>query len=155
MVLWLNGAFGVGKTTVARSLLPLLPGARIADPERIGYVLQRTFWRGVDYRDVELWRRLTRLQTRRGARRSAVIVPMTVCRPEVLAQVADGARVLLLTAAHATLQRRIEGSGEAVEWRRRNVERCLAAFDRGGFGEPIDTDGRAPEAVAREIVRRV
>ena len=38
-VIWLNGAFGVGKTTVARALASRLPDALILDPEDIGRML--------------------------------------------------------------------------------------------------------------------
>ena len=36
MFYWLNGAYGVGKTTVAQGLKPLLHNAHIFDPELIG-----------------------------------------------------------------------------------------------------------------------
>ena len=36
MIYWLNGAYGVGKTTVAQGLKPLLHNAHIFDPELIG-----------------------------------------------------------------------------------------------------------------------
>ena len=29
MIVWINGAFGVGKTSVAKRLVRLLPGARL------------------------------------------------------------------------------------------------------------------------------
>jgi 2-phosphoglycerate kinase len=53
-VIWLNGTFGVGKTAVAAELAQLLPDARLVDPERLGYVMRRTLWRGRDYQDVAL-----------------------------------------------------------------------------------------------------
>jgi hypothetical protein len=59
VIVSLNGPFGVGKTTVARLLVERMPGARIVDPERLGWVMRRTLWRTVDYQDVALWRRVT------------------------------------------------------------------------------------------------
>jgi len=41
MVILINGAFGIGKTTVARALSRRIPGSVICDPELIGFVLQR------------------------------------------------------------------------------------------------------------------
>ena len=41
MILIINGAFGVGKTTVAALLHRALPGSMIYDPERVGSVLMR------------------------------------------------------------------------------------------------------------------
>lgn len=40
MIVWLNGTFGAGKTTVAAALAPLIPRARLFDPETVGYLLQ-------------------------------------------------------------------------------------------------------------------
>lgn len=150
-VVWLNGAFGVGKTSVAGELRQLVPGARLVDPERIGFVVQRTFWRGVDYQDVELWRRLTAWRVSSAGRRTTVIVPMTVTDPVVFEQVTAGARVFVLTADRTTLEQRITESGEAVEWRLAQIDRCLDAFRGSERGTPVSTEGRAPSEVAKEI----
>ncbi len=40
MIIWLNGTFGAGKTSTARELALLLPGARLFDPEWVGYMLR-------------------------------------------------------------------------------------------------------------------
>ena len=40
MIVWLNGAFGAGKTTAARELMDLLPGSTLCDPELIGVGLR-------------------------------------------------------------------------------------------------------------------
>ena len=113
MIIWLNGPFGVGKTSVARELVGLIPDARIVDPERIGYVMKRTFWRHHDYQDVALWRRLTVRQVHRRARRTTVIVPMTVVDPAVYAEITAGARVFALTASREQITARIDAGDEA------------------------------------------
>ena len=61
-VIWLNGAFGVGKTTVARALAAELPGALLVDPEDIGRTLRRIIPAAVrtsDFQDIPSWRRIT------------------------------------------------------------------------------------------------
>ena len=40
MIVWLNGTFGAGKTATGPELLPLVPGARLFDPETVGYMLR-------------------------------------------------------------------------------------------------------------------
>lgn len=40
VIVWINGAFGAGKTVVAEALLSHLPGARLFDPERVGFLLR-------------------------------------------------------------------------------------------------------------------
>lgn len=63
MILLLNGAFGIGKTTVARALGRRLPHSLVFDPEPIGVALQRAArlaGRNVDdFQDLPSWRALT------------------------------------------------------------------------------------------------
>ena len=46
---------GVGKTSVAKRLVKLLPNAVIVDPEHVGFVVSRT--RIGDFQDAPAWRR--------------------------------------------------------------------------------------------------
>ena len=39
-LIWLNGTFGAGKTSVGRKLVKSLPNARIFDPEQVGFMLR-------------------------------------------------------------------------------------------------------------------
>jgi 8-oxo-dGTP pyrophosphatase MutT (NUDIX family)/predicted kinase len=63
MIVWVNGAFGVGKTTTARELLSLIPGSVLFDPEEVGTTLRRLlpekrFRQVTDYQELPAWRRL-------------------------------------------------------------------------------------------------
>jgi IS1 family transposase len=115
VIVWLNGAFGVGKTSTAQELVRLLPDARLVDPERIGFVIRRTFWRRGDYQDVRLWRRLTNMQVATAAKSRTAVVPMTVVRADIRDQITKKSRVVLLTASRAVLEERIVRSSEATE----------------------------------------
>src|SRR4051794_5423205 len=82
LVLWLNGAHGVGKSSVARALLRLRPDALLFDPERLGRAIQRS-WpvRVDDFKALPAWRAAitTALLTLVRERAPAlVIVPMTI-----------------------------------------------------------------------------
>ncbi len=72
-VLWINGCFSTGKTTVATLLAARLPDAFLLDPEVIGGVLRdRLVPPQVypdDFQDLSLWRTFTREAV--GTRRSA------------------------------------------------------------------------------------
>lgn len=152
MIIWLNGPFGVGKTSTARAVVERLPGARIVDPERIGFVMRRTFWRGVDYQEVAVWRHLTLRAVERASRRGPVVVPMTVVEPDVFEEITAPARVFALVASPQTLEARIGGDRRAQRWRTQNLERCLKAFSTDAFGERVDTDGRTPAEVAHRVL---
>jgi predicted kinase len=100
MFVLLNGAFGVGKTSVARELRPLVPGSVIYDPEPVGVVLQRVLRPVSDFQDLALWRRLTVTAARTlGAVRSPVIIPMTFSNADYLNEI----RVGLSRSGHPVL----------------------------------------------------
>lgn len=150
-VLWLNGPFGVGKTTVAR----LLTGRRLVDPERIGFVMRRTFWRNRDYQDVALWRRLVARQVRRAAKRGPIVVPMTIVRRDVLEDLrVPGMRMVVLMAPAAVIASRAAAADDldpaARQWRLDNLERCVTAFADPVFGKHVDAT-RPPEEIAKEL----
>ena len=63
MILWLNGAFGVGKTTTAEAIQKHAPAWRLFDPEHVGLLLA-TNLAGVefnDFQDLPPWRSLVPL----------------------------------------------------------------------------------------------
>jgi len=109
VIVFLNGAFGIGKTTVARLLRNRLPGSAIFDPELLGIVLQRLpSWlpgsgRGADdFQDLLLWRRgnLRALRVARAFRR-ALIVPMAFLNLDTLREFLDGAERIEQRAARS------------------------------------------------------
>ena len=83
VVVRINGAFGVGKTSVAKALVRQWDGAVLFDPEQIGALLRRTIPRDRhtdDYQDFPLWRRLT-METVSGLATECgrpIVVPMTL-----------------------------------------------------------------------------
>ena len=53
MLLWVNGAFGAGKTTAAEGLAATRPSTRVFDPELVGFLLRRLIVEPVD--DFQSW----------------------------------------------------------------------------------------------------
>ena len=171
MLILLNGAFGVGKTSAARALRKRLPGSLIVDPEQVGFVLQRAArvlplaGRGTDdFQDMPAWRRLTVLHARL-ARLIAgtVIMPMAFSNLEYLKEVRVGlrrfepdVRTFCLTAPLAVVRERLRRRGVAPhDWAwRRAAEACTAHVD-GAFGEPVATDGRTIDEVVDDLLTRL
>lgn len=60
MIIWINGAFGSGKTALAEELHRRIPDALPFDPEYVGYILIK--WAppadSGDFQDIPLWRKL-------------------------------------------------------------------------------------------------
>jgi predicted kinase len=168
VIVWLNGAFGAGKTTVAAELCRQLPAARRFDPEWVGYVLRRL--RRVpsgDYQDLACWRRWVVRAGRLAARGGrTVVVPMTLLRPGYRAEILDGlrdrgvpVRQVVLRVPEPVLRARIDADeveAGARGWRHAHVTRALVEFGGLADREPdtveIDNHDRAPALVAAEII---
>ncbi|MEC1177057.1 deoxynucleoside kinase [Metasolibacillus meyeri] len=67
MIIMINGAFGVGKTTIATMLQNEIENSIIYDPEEVGYMLRNVLPATIkkmeaptgDFQDLELWKKLT------------------------------------------------------------------------------------------------
>lgn len=159
MILFLNGAFGIGKTTVARALVERLPRAVLFDPEPLGIVLQR-IRRVDDFQDLALWRRLTVLGLRLTRLfRPNVVVPMAISNPAYLAELRDGAsrfepRVLhvCLVAPFEVVRERLRRRGvDAGEWVLRRARECCDVHGEPRFAVQVDAQ-REPSAIVEELL---
>jgi predicted kinase len=149
-VIWLNGTFGVGKTTTARLLAQRIPGSRLFDPEEVGYMLGHFMVNEPveDFQEWPLWRRLTviNLVELLDYAKGTLIIPMTLLREEfaqeIFTSLADrGVTVqhVLLHAEESVLRQRIidsdehpgnpAASAETRAWRTSKVEDYLKAYD--------------------------
>jgi hypothetical protein len=165
VIVLINGAFGVGKSTAARLLARRLTGALVYDPEVIGLVLRRVgrpLIRGADYQDLAVWCALTAWGAwlLRRTRRT-LIVPMALWRRDRFAEVAGelrradpDLRCFRLTAGEETLRRRILASPDrsARRWRLEHVASGLAAAADPAFGVEVPTDGRTPAEVVETLL---
>ena len=129
MIVFVNGPFGVGKTTVARLLAEKIPHALLYDPEKIGAVLHKVlgpFHRVEDFQEYALWRILlvggARVLKKTSAR--TLVVPMTVWRRDLFDRITAG-------------------------------QVCLRAALDPAFGTEIRTDGRKPAEVADQILNNL
>ncbi len=161
MILLLNGAFGIGKTTVARLLVGRLGRAVLFDPEPIGVVLQRVT-RVYDFQDLRLWRRLTvaGLRVARLFYRN-VVVPMAFSNAEYLREIRDAARridpdvrhfclVAPVEEVHARLRNRGEDPARSA-WQYRRAAECCAVHGGAEFATQVPAAGRTPAEIADEL----
>ncbi len=161
MIVWINGAFGVGKTTVAQRLVAELSDAALFDPEWIGFVVQRFTAEGrraADFQDVARWRAWTvRCVLLWMKFYDSVIVPMTLVEPAYFAEVVDGLRAraelrhFSLIASPEVIRARLDVRGEAAAWAAAQIPRCAAALAESRFAEQIATDGRSVDEIVAEI----
>jgi len=171
MVVFVNGAFGVGKTAVSRLIVRGLPGAVLYDPEPVGVLLQkfRAFARRPveDFQDLPAWRRATVRGIRLArALRQVVVVPMAFSNPAYLREVREGVRrfdgevlhfclVAPLPVVLERLARRSLGTPADMEWQRTRAAECCAAHEGEEFREQIPTGGIDASQVAARVLARV
>ncbi|WP_226658455.1 AAA family ATPase [Guptibacillus hwajinpoensis] len=169
----LNGAFGVGKTTVAQALLKKVDNSMIYDPETIGMMLRNIIPEEVqlkeaksdDFQDLKLWTELTvetaaRLITRYNIN---LIVPMTIRNPNYFQYIFNGLNkwdetiyAFCLTASKDTIVTRLFNRGEEEgAWCFHQTDSCIDAFERYPLGELISTEYLSIPAIMEEITLRI
>ncbi|MFF9896990.1 NUDIX domain-containing protein [Streptomyces longispororuber] len=110
MIVWINGAFGAGKTAAARELVELIPNSTLFDPEVIGdalpYLLPAKHLAEVgDYQDLPIWRRLV-IDTAAGLLAElggVLVVPMTLLRQEYRDEIFGGLASRRIAIRHILL----------------------------------------------------
>lgn len=107
MLIWVNGAFGAGKTHTAHELVRRLPNARIADPEVLGFALHKMLPPSArdDFQDLPAWRAgvVDTLQRADAAYDGTVVVPMTIVRDDYFDEIVGGLRAIGVDVRHFTL----------------------------------------------------
>jgi thymidylate kinase len=172
MVVFINGSFGIGKTTVARLLVRHVSRSTIFDPEPLGLVLAQLARflplkeRTDDFQDLRAWRRGCVRAIQVATRiRSTVIVPMTFSNASYLAEMVSpfrGRGVLTLhycltAPPHVVLERLQgrEGRRGPSAWQLRRLAECCAAHQGREFAEQVPTDGRSASDLAMDLAGRI
>ena len=92
MIIWINGGFSAGKTTLAEELYRRLPDAVVYDPEDVGLMLWKWVRPNGDFQHLPSWRELvvaTALSLRRH-HADTLIVPMSLIREAYRAEILGG-----------------------------------------------------------------
>lgn len=168
MILFLNGPFGVGKTTTARVLVEQLPHGSLFDPEIPGQwlaCLLGWFWPVADFQEYKLWSVLTVeiALFLAGQLNRTVVIPMTVSDPDrwsyITMRLNKGKSALYLfrlVCSEQTLRDRIIGRPNVEgnhAWCLDHLESGLALMQDSQFGDSVITEGRTPQEVAAQILR--
>jgi gluconate kinase len=94
VIIWLNGGFGAGKTTLAEELHRRIPDAVVYDPEDVGLMLWKWLEPNDDFQDLASWRELV-VATAVSLRKhhaETLIVPMSLIRDAYRAEILGGLR---------------------------------------------------------------
>jgi len=171
MLIWINGAFGSGKTQTAHELQRRLQRAQVVDPELLGLALRKMLpaQSREDFQDLPQWRAgvLTTLVQAETSFDGPVIVPMTIVRDDYFDQIIGGLRArgidlrhYSLIATSATLRRRLRQrsgymlarlAGRDETWALRQIDRCVDVLDGERYASQIATDERPIDEVVETI----
>ena len=168
MIYWLNGAYGVGKTTLADQLVKKLRNAHIFDPEHIGNGIRDNYPESLyceTFEEYPLWLEVCyKLLRDLHARYDGdIVAPMTLLRTESYEAIIkklkdDGIDVcyIYLDADEETLRYRLVNLGHEKpdSWCVRHIPVCLAVQREERFAVHINTIGKTPEMIADEIKER-
>jgi predicted kinase len=152
VIIWLNGGFGAGKTTLAEELHRRLPDAVVYDPEDVGLMLWKWMRPNGDFQHLPSWRELvvaTALSLRRH-HAETLIVPMSLIRDayraEILGGLADAGEEVLhvfLEADAVVLRDRLNARTRVThpdkEW-----DQAAREFGMTGVDEMVAAAARQP-----------
>ena len=174
MIIWINGAFGAGKTTLAEELHRRLPDAVMFNPEDVGHMLWQWMRPAGDFQDLPSWRELVIATAVSLCRHHAetLIVPMTLLRDgyraEILGGLADAGeevRHVFLDLDAGVLRQRLtdrvldpgnpEADQQAREFCLSHVDAAVAAAARQPAGTlMLRSDKLTPAELADEVLAR-
>lgn len=161
MIIWISGAYGVGKSTLAKELENRMENVVIFDAEALGNAVRDNYPdkpHGLIFEDYPLWcdfcyRLIKDICNTCG---KDILVPMTLVRQSSYADIlerlrADGIAVkfIILEAAHRTVHDRILARGEEEDcWCIKNIEMARACTRAVTGGFHITTDNRSVSELA-------
>ncbi|MFF1695445.1 AAA family ATPase [Streptomyces sp. NPDC058257] len=175
MIVWVNGAFGSGKSTLVDELRSRWPEALICDPEVVGYVLREIVEVPTgDFQDIRLWRRqVADLAVGLVEEyRRPVLVPMTLVNPgyagEIFGALEDagiGVHHFFLKVSREILEQRIDGRSftpdnpeqdeKVRRWCKDRIALCTAAADTLPGGTVFLDGELTPQELAGQVLDRV
>ncbi|MFK7693241.1 AAA family ATPase [Paenibacillus sp. HJGM_3] len=166
MILWINGAFGSGKTTISYELKRRIPNSFVYDPENVGYFIRKNVPKQIlkdDFQDHVIWREInfSILQTISDEFPGIIIVPMTIVNPQYFNEIIDKLRSsgvevnhFTLLANRETLLKRLKSRGDNENsWPANQIDRCISGLSQDLFKVHIQTDNLTTEEIINYISR--
>jgi cytidylate kinase len=168
MILWINGAFGSGKTQTAFEINRRLENSYVYDPENIGYFFRRNMPKEIikgNFQDQILWRTFNYeiIKNIYSKYDGHIIIPMTIYNKgyfgEIIGKLSDeNIRIdhYILGASKETILKRLSKRHEKKDsWAAKQIDVCINGFDE--LMEKsiyIDTNELGITEVAETIAKR-
>lgn len=164
MIIWINGAFGSGKSLSSYELHRRLPDSYVYDPENAGYYIRKNLPNDSnhgDFQDYPMWREFNYSMLRYINETSAniIIVPMTITNLTYFDQIVGRLRRDDITVHHFTLcasrevlLHRLKKRGDRADsWPAQQINRCMEGLSHEVFQHHLNTDRMRIEDVVEQI----
>ena len=159
LIIWINGAFGAGKTETAYELHRRLPDSFVYDPENVGYYIRANIPDVMTKSEINL----SMLKYIANEYNGTIIVPMTIVNPDYWMDIAgnlikEGLEVhhFTLCASRETLLKRLVGRGEGNgSWALQQIDRCITGLNKDVFKDHVDTNNLTTLEVVEMIARKL
>lgn len=165
MIIWINGAFGAGKTQTAFELHRRIENSFVYDPENLGFFISKNIPSGIknkeDFQDYEVWRELnfSLIKYIEEKYDGVLIIPMTIVNPIYFNEIVGSLRSqgiivkhFALMASKATLLKRLKSRGDgANSWGAQQIDRCLEGLSNDAFQSHINTENMSIDDVVEKI----
>ena len=165
MIIWINGPYGIGKTTLAEELCKKLPDGFIFDAEEVGNAgrdnMPKKFFKET-FEEFPLWGEtcISLLEKLAAVYDGDILVPMTLVFPESVFDIIEKLRAksikmlhVMLEADEKTVLERILLRGEEEDcWCAQNIGRCITAQGKMPCDLRISAADKTPEEIAAEVL---
>jgi hypothetical protein len=164
MIIWVNGAFGSGKTQTAYELNRRIPNSFVYDPENLGFFITKNIPLSIkkdDFQDYPIWRELnfSLIKYIEDKYDGIVIIPMTIVNPDYFSEIVSSLRHqridvkhYALMASKETILKRLKSRGDgANSWGAKQIDRCLEGLSDEVFHHHINTENMSIEEVVEKI----
>lgn len=168
MIIWLNGAFSAGKTTIAEILNEKIPNSYLYDPEEIGDFFRHNLPKSIqkdDFQEYDEWRdwNVHILKKLNDEYEGHIIAPMTLYKKEAFEQIIGRLRKENVEIRHFILEvdrdqvlKRLSNRSEGLqEWGANRLNDINECFEKLPYEERIKNYGRTPVETADEIIERL
>lgn len=168
MIIWINGAFGAGKTTIATELNNRIQPSFLYDPENIGDIFRSnlpTCMQKSDFQYYPEWRKWNTYLLKKIYQEydGDVIVPMTLYKPEAVEGIIHCLKndpiplchIQLDVSKETIITRLQERPPDLIEWGESKVDEIIDAFKSVPQHEKINNDGVPLEQVVNDIIKKI
>lgn len=165
-IIWINGAFGSGKTTCVEMLNKIINNSIIFDPEISGTMINSILpskLKLYDFQDYKEWRIFNNLLLKKlfYETTNVILIPMTITNQAYFHEILEGiphneCKQIILNASNDIIVERLKNRGEPIgTWPYIQIDNCISSFKRMNDVTKINTDNLGINDVTKIIYKLI